>query len=109
MKTKSQNTFHIVRHLGKQGTHPPEESSKSGVGKCTTVLATSLEKYCHGNQAQGDLQVGPSRVTPTKKMEKDKRQKWSMEDYKEVMYAFHMSLEKPTGSHTENTFRIGRS
>ena len=71
MKTKSQNTYHIVRHVGKQGTHPPKESSKSGVGKCTTVLATSLEK--------------------------------------EVMYAFHMSLEKPIGTHTENTFRIGRS
>ena len=30
----------------------------------------------------------------------------SGEDYKEVMYAFYMSLEKPAGSHTENTFRI---
>ena len=42
-----------------------------------------------------DLPAGPSIVTPTKKKEKDKTQKWSREDYKEVMYAFYMSLEKP--------------
>ena len=42
-----------------------------------------------------DLPAGPSIVTPTKKKEKDKIQKWSREDYKEVMYAFYMSLEKP--------------
>ena len=26
-----------------------------------------------------------------------------------MMYAFYISLEKPAGSHTENTFRIWRS
>ena len=66
--------------------------------------ATSLEKHSDGNKAQGDLTAGPSRVTLTKKKEKDKRQKRSREDYKEVMYAFYMSLEKLARSHTENTF-----
>ena len=66
--------------------------------------ATSLEKHSDDNKAQGDLTAGPSRVTPTKKKEKDKRQKWSTEDYKEVIYAFYMSLEKLAASHTENTF-----
>ena len=41
-----------------------------------------------------DLPAGPSIVTPTKKKEKDKIQKWSREDYKEVIYAFYMSLSK---------------
>ena len=87
----------------------PRESNQPGVEKCTTGSATSLGKHSDGNHAQGDLPAGPSRVTPTKKKEKDKRQKWSREDYKEVMYAFYMSLEKPSGSHTENTFSIWRS
>ena len=95
--------------MGKQGTRPPRESNQPGVEKCTTGSATSLGKHSDGNHAQGDLPAGPSRVTPTKKKEKDKRQKWSREDYKEVMYAFYMSLEKPSGSHTENTFTIWRS
>ena len=95
--------------MGKQGTRPPKESKQPGVEKCTNGSATSLGKQSDGNHAQGYLPAGPSRVTPTKKKEKDKRQKWSREDYKEVMYAFYMSLEKPPGSHTEKSFSIWRS
>ena len=109
VETRSQNTCHIVRLVGKQGTRPPRESNQPGVEKCTTGLATSLEKNSNGNQAQGDLPACPSRITPTKKNEKEKTQKWSREDYEEVMCAFYISLEKPAGSHTENTFRIWRS
>ena len=67
-----------------------------------------MEKHSDGSHAQEDLPAGPSRVTPTKEKEKDKRQKWSREDYKEVMYAFYMSPEKPAGSH-KNTFKTWRS
>ena len=77
-----------------------------GVEKCTTGSATSLGKHSDGNHAQGDLPGGPSRVTSTKIKEKDKRQKLSKENCKEVMYAFYVSLEKPFGSQTENTFII---
>ena len=51
MKTRSQNTYHIVRRVGKQGTRPPRESNQTGVKKCTTESVTSLEKYSDGNQA----------------------------------------------------------
>ena len=78
----------------------------SGVEKCTTESAASLEKYSDGNQAQGGLPPSPSTVTPQRKR---KKTKWSREDYEEVIYAFYMSLEKPAGSHTENTFKIWRS
>ena len=60
------------------------------------------------SRVQGELPAGPSRVTPRKKNEKDKRQKWSREDYKSMMYAFHMSLEILARSQTEHTFRIWR-
>ena len=106
MKTRSQNTYHISHRVGKQGKRSPRASNHLGVEKFTTRSATSLEKHSVGNHAQGDLPAGPSRVTPTKKKEKYKRKKWSREDYKEVMHAFYMSLEKPVGSHTENTFSI---
>ena len=59
-----------------------------------------------GNQAHGDLQADPSRGTPTTNTKKDKRQKWCRETYTEVMSAFYMSLEKPVGNHTGNTFKI---
>ena len=86
------------------------QGSQTSLGSKNVLLdPASLEKHSDGNQAQGDLPVGLSRVTTTTKKEKDKRQKWSREDYKEVMYAFYISLEKPAGSHTENTFKIWRS
>ena len=72
MKTKSQNTYYIVHHVGKQGMLPPRESNQPGFEKCTTESATSLEKHSDSNQAQGDLPAGLFRVTPTKKKEKDK-------------------------------------
>ena len=73
MKTRSQNTYHIVRCMDKQGTRPSRESNQPGVGKCTTGSATSLGKHSDGNHAPGDLPAGPSTVTPVKKKEKDKR------------------------------------
>ena len=80
------------------------ELNQPGIEKCTTGLATSLEKHSDGNHAQRDLPAGSSRVTPTKKEKKNKIQKCSREDYKEMMYAYYMSLEKPAESHAENTF-----
>ena len=102
MKTKSQDTYYIVHYLGKQGMLHPRESNQSGFEKCTTESVTSLEKLSDSNQARVYLPAGPFRVTPTKKKEKYKIQKWSRENYKEVIYAFYMSLEKPAGSHTKN-------
>ena len=57
--------------------HPPRESNQPGVKKCTAGSTTSLEKHSDDNHAQGDLPAGPSRVTPTQKKKKDKRQKCS--------------------------------
>ena len=62
MKSRSQNTYHIVRCVGKQKMRPPSESNQPRVEKCSTGSATSLEKHSDGNQAK-------------KNKEKDKRQK----------------------------------
>ena len=77
MKTKIQNTYYIVCHLGKE-----ETPNQPLVKKCTTRSAASLGKHSDGTHTQEDLPAGLSRVTPKKKKEKDKRQKWSREDYK---------------------------
>ena len=70
-------------------------------------MANSLEKHSDDNYAQGDLPARPYRERSTRKKEKNKREKWRKEDYEEVMYAFYISLEKPAGSHTENTLEYG--
>ena len=109
MKTRSQKTCDIVRRVVKQGTRPRRKPNQTGVEKCFMGSATSLEKYADGNQEQGHLPAGPSRVTPKTKRKKDKRQKWFRGNHKKVMHAFYMSLEKPAGRHTENMFKIWRS
>ena len=73
MKTRSKNTDYIVGRVGKQGTRPPRKSNQPSVQKCTTASATSLGKHSDGNHAQGDIPAGTSRLTPTKKKEKEKR------------------------------------
>ena len=94
MKTITHNTYHFMHRVSKLGMHPPRESNQPWVENYTTGSATSLEKHCDGKQTQGDLPAGSSIVTPTKKNEKDKRQKWGREVYYEVMYAFYISLKK---------------
>ena len=79
MKSRSQNIYHIIHRVGKQGTHSLSESNQSGVEKCTTGSKIFLEKHSNANHAQGDRPADPSRVIPIKKKEKDKRQKWSRE------------------------------
>ena len=79
MKSRSQNICHIIHRVGKQGTHSLRELNQSGVEKCTTGSKIFLEKHSNANHAQGDRPADPSRVTPIKKKEKDKRQKWSGE------------------------------
>ena len=74
--------------MGMQRRRPPREPNQPGVISNNTESATSLEKYPDGNQAQGNLPTDSSRVIPKKKKEKDKGQKWSRQDYKEVIYAF---------------------
>ena len=65
--------------------HVPQ-GSRTGLGSKNVLL---------NRQPQGELPASPSTVITTRKKEKDKRQKCSRENYKEVMYAFYMSLERP--------------
>ena len=109
MKTRSNKTYHIVRRVGKQGTRPPRELSQLGVEKCTTDSASSPNRALNGHRNRDRPTSGPTEKIPTKIKEKEKRIRWTREDYFEVMYAFYLSLEKPSGSHTENTYNIWRS
>ena len=74
--------------MGMQRRRPPREPNQPWVISNNIESATSLEKCPDGNQAQGNLPTLSSSVIPKKKKEKDKGQKWSRQDYKEVMYAF---------------------
>ena len=109
MKTRSKKSYHIVRRVGNQGTRPPRELSQLGVEKCTTDSASSPNYTSDGHQERESPNSGPSEKEPPTKNQKEKRIRWSREDYSDVMYAYYKSLEKPSGNHTDNTYNIWRS
>ena len=108
MKLRSQKSYHIVRRVVKKGTRPPRVLNQLGIGKYTTGSATSSNENLNGHQARVEPNAGPSVNPSNKTNQKEKRTKWTREDYSEVMYAFYMSLEKPSGNNTDNTFKLWR-
>ena len=109
MQTRSKKLCCIDRRAVEKGSRPSVMTNQAEVEKLATELATSSDENFDGNQASGNPTAGPSKSPPPKNKRKGKRQKWSREDYIEVMYAFYMSLEKPKDNHTKNTYRIWRS
>ena len=82
MKTRK-NTCRIVRRADQQGTRLPGQDSP-GIEKYATESNSSLKK---------NPTPGPTDP-PTTKHRKEKRKRWSREEYKEVMYCFYYALEK---------------
>ena len=72
MKTRNQNTYHIVCRVGKKGRFP--QGSQTSLGLKNILLDQQpLQKHSDGNHAEGDLPAGPSRVKTTKKKGKKKQ------------------------------------
>ena len=57
----------------------------------------------YGHQKGMHPTSGPAGPTPTKH-HKEKRKRWTREEYKEIMYCFYYALEKPQTNNTEDTF-----
>ena len=79
-----------------RGTHPPLDN-QGGVKKCTTGSKSS-RNHLDGSQNQQHSNLGPleSTATDTRLKMKEKCQKWSREELKEIFYCFHYTLENPS-------------
>ena len=79
--------------------------NQDGVEKWATG-STSSNTDVNGNQNRQCSNLGPSDTTSTKAKPK-KRQKWSREEYKEILYCFYCALEKLTKTcSTERTNKL---
>ena len=105
MKTRSNNTYHIVRRVVKKGTRPPRVLRQLGIGKCTADSATSKNDNLDGHQERDTPNPDPSGIRSNNN-QKEKRKKGTREDYKELIYDFYTALERPSRNTTESTFRI---
>ena len=92
-----------------QGTRPPLRN-RDGVEKWTTG-STSSNTVLNGNQNRQCTNLGPSDTISikTKPKMKEKRQKWSRQEYKEILYCFCYALENPSKRCTnERTYKLWR-
>lgn len=103
MKTRSKS-YRIVRRAGQQGTRPSGRDQPE-IEKSATESTSSPNTSPNGHQNGSSPNPGPSGL-PSKTNQKEKRKKWTREEYKEVLYCFYYALEKPLINNTEDTFLI---
>ena len=101
MKTR-RNPCRTVRRADQQGTRSPGQDSP-GTVKYATESNSSPNEGLYGHQKGMHPTSGPADPAPTKH-HKEKRKRWTREEYKELVYYFYYALEKPQTNKTEDTF-----
>ena len=92
-----------------QGTRPPLVN-QGGVEKWATGQNSSHNDL-DGNQNRHSSNLGPPESTSivTRPVKPQQRQKWSREEYKEILYCFYYALENPSKTcTTERTYNLWR-
>ena len=101
------NSYSIARRAGQQGARPPG-SDQAEVEKLSTDLPS--QPSVETNPTESLSQQGPS--TPehpaTNTDRRNTRQKWTREDYIEVMFCYYKAKADPSEGVTKDTYRIWR-
>ena len=95
-------SYRIARRAGQQGARP-SGVDQPGVEKLATESISSQKASSDGHQDRRNSNLGPLDSIPTQN-QKEKRKKWTREEYKDVMYCFYYSLENPEMNNTYGTF-----
>ena len=72
------------------------------VEKCTTGTNSSNPQALESFQDENTTQIGPLDSRSTNQILKKPRQKWTREEYKQVMIAYYQALEQPSNKNTTN-------
>ena len=94
--------YRIGRRAGNQGSRTPE-GNQSGIEKSATGIQSSKDDP-PGHQNQVLPNPDPAVIEPKSK---NKRQKWTIEDYKNVIRAYNIAQENPTDTLTRQTLSSG--
>ena len=101
------NSYRIARRAGQQGARPPV-SDQAEVEKLSTDLPS--QPSVEANPTESLSQQGPS--TPehpaTNTDRRNTRQKWTREDYIEVMFCYYKAKADPSEGVTKDIYRIWR-
>ena len=109
MQTRSKTTCCIDRRAVKKGSRPPV-ANQAGIEKSVTRVGTSQPQSLENHQNRSITNIGTPDSTPQTMppKEKKKRQKWTREDYKQIMFSFYKALDQPGKNNTEQTYEIWR-
>ena len=99
-------SYRIARRAGQQGARP-SGLDQPEVEKLATESKSSITQSFHGHQDGRIPNPSPGNST-LNQTQKKKRNKWTREEYKDVMYCFHFTLENPTTNNTDGTFNKWR-
>ena len=107
MKTRSQNSCCIGRRADKSGP-PPSVRNQAEVEKCSS--GTKLPKdSLKGHQNCVKANSGPSETSKSSNKNDLKRQKWTREEYREIMEAYYYAKYHSSGeSNSKQTYKIWR-
>ena len=101
------NSYRIARRAGQQGARPPV-SDQAEVEKLSTDLPSQPSVEANPNESLS--KQGPSTLErpATNVDRRNTRQKWTREDYIEVMFCYYKAKADPSEGVTKDTYRIWR-
>ena len=99
-------SYRIGRRAGKQGPRP-SAGNQAEVEKYATGT-NSAHQANEDHHAEDTPHRGPQNA-PTKNRQRERRNKWTREEYMEVMEAYFKALSKPNASVTTDAYNIWRT
>jgi len=101
------NSYRIAHRAGQQGARPPV-SDQAEVEKLSTDLPSQASEEANPNESLS--QQGPSTLErpATNVDRRNTRQKWTREDYIELMFCYYKAKADPSEGVTKDTYRIWR-
>ena len=108
MKTRSQSSCCIGPRTDKSGPRPSVRN-QAEVKKCASGTKLLTEDSLKGYQNCVKANSGPSETSKSSNKNDLKRQKWTQEEYREIMEAYNYAKYHPSDeSNTKQTYKIWR-
>ena len=101
MENYHRKSSRIARRAVKQGARPSMVNQVE-VEKCTIGTNSSNLQALESFQDENTTQIGPLDSRSTNQILKKPRQKWTKEEYKQVMIAYYKALEQLSNKNTTN-------
>ena len=108
MNAEKRNSCRIARRADQQGARPSARN-QAEVEKCATGTNSSHPQAPEDNQNENSTQAGSLAADSMNYPKKQTRQKWTRDEYKQVVTAYYQAILEPSeGNNTKHTYRIWR-